>query len=305
MMTQWPLIAFTILAQMSVGSFLVLGVAYFFAKRKYGVEQAELLSDRALLAIGPVLGLGFIATFFHLGNPLAAYLAVLNVQTSWLSREILFGVLFAVAGGIFAILQWRKIGSPQGRNIVAWIAALLGLAMVYSMASIYTIPTMPAWNTFATHISFFATTFLLGALGIGAALVANTIYLQRKDPDCAEIQCTLLRGVLRWVVIGSIVLLGVELLVLPEQMAALASARLAYGATGMALFTGEFGGVFILRLALVFIGVAVLGLFQYHTTSLQGRERLLGNLAYAAFGLVLVAEVLSRFLFYATNPRMF
>jgi len=35
---EWALIAFTILAQMSVGSFLVLGVVHFFAARKDGMR---------------------------------------------------------------------------------------------------------------------------------------------------------------------------------------------------------------------------------------------------------------------------
>jgi anaerobic dimethyl sulfoxide reductase subunit C (anchor subunit) len=305
MTTQWPLIAFTILAQMSVGSFIMLGVSYFFAKRKYGVEHAELLSDRALLAIGPVLGLGLIATFFHLGEPIIAYLAVVNVDTSWLSREILFGVSFAVVGGIFAVMQWRKIGTPQLRNVIAWIAALLGLAMVFSMSSIYLIPAMPAWNTVATPISFFVTTFLLGAFALGAALVANYSYLKRRDPDCAEVQCAMLRGVLRWTVIISVLLLGVEILILPVQIASLVSGRLAFGLTGIELFASEYWAVFALRLILVFVGVAVLGVFIYKSASSPGQEQLMGNLAYLAFGFVLVAEVMGRFLFYATNPRVF
>ena len=52
---EWALITFSILAQMSVGSFIVLGAVHYFAQRKSGEKQADELSDRALLAIGPVL----------------------------------------------------------------------------------------------------------------------------------------------------------------------------------------------------------------------------------------------------------
>jgi anaerobic dimethyl sulfoxide reductase subunit C (anchor subunit) len=55
----WALITFTILVQMSVGSFLVLGVVHFYATRKAGMEEADRMSDRALLAIVPVLVLAF------------------------------------------------------------------------------------------------------------------------------------------------------------------------------------------------------------------------------------------------------
>jgi hypothetical protein len=56
-----------------------------------------------------------------------------------------------------------------------------------------------------------------------------------------------------------------------------------------------------LRLALIFAGAGILGFFVYQAASVPGRERVLGNLALSAFVLVLVAEVVGRFLFYATH----
>ncbi len=169
----WALITFTILVQMSVGSIWVLGVAHFFAARKYGAEEADRLSDRALLALVPVIALAFIASLLHLGNPFNAYRAVTNLGSSWLSREIFFGVIFAVLAFVFAFLQWRKIGPTILRTVIAWLAALDGLVLVFSMANVYMLQAQPAWNSWATPVSFFATTFLLGSLAMGAAFVAN------------------------------------------------------------------------------------------------------------------------------------
>ena len=146
-------------------------------------EAADQLSDRALLAIGPVIILAFIASLFHLGNPFNAYRAVSNLGSSWLSREILSGVLFALTGGLFAIMQWRKIGSETLRTIIAWIAALIGLFFVYAMSNVYMMRTVPTWNTWYTPVSFFTTTFLLGALAVAVAYVATFAYLARKKPD--------------------------------------------------------------------------------------------------------------------------
>src|SRR5512141_3045797 len=100
---EWALVTFSVLAQMSVGSFLILGLVHFLAQRRAGLAQADRLSDIALLAIWPVLALGLLASLFHLGNPLNAYRAILNVANAWLSREILFGVLFAGVGFAFAV----------------------------------------------------------------------------------------------------------------------------------------------------------------------------------------------------------
>lgn len=300
----WALIIFTVLAQMSVGSFLVLGIVHFFAVRKAGEEQADRLSDYALLAIGPILILGMLASLFHLGTPINAYRAVSNVATSWLSREVLFGVLFAVFGGLFALMQWRKIGSFTLRNVIAWIAAILGIALVFSMSQIYQLAAQPAWNTIATPISFYTTTLLLGVLAVGAAFVANYRYVQRDDPSCAEAQCELLRATLRWFAIAAIVLLGVEILVIPLQIAYLAGATNSAAVASAQLMYQQYGAILALRLAFVFIGAGILGLFIYRNAVSPGRERIMGNLAYGAFALVLISEVLGRFLFYMAHVRI-
>ena len=294
---EWALITFSILAQMSVGSFIVLGAVHYFAQRKSGEKQADELSDRALLAIFPVLGLGLLASLLHLGNPINAYKAVANLGTSWLSREILSGVLFAVFGFGFAVMQWRKISTFAVRNLVALVAALVGIVLVYSMAMVYALPTRPSWNLVTTPISFFVTTLLLGVLAMGAAFVANYWYVQRKNPGCASDQCVLLRDSLKWIAVASIVLLGCQFVVVPLALT-LAAASGASASVG--LMAGVYGVVFVLRLVLVFLGAGVLGIFVYRAAQQPGQENLLGTLAYAAFALVLVGEVLGRFLFYAT-----
>ena len=52
---EWALIVFTILTQMAVGSFVVLGIVHYFAARRLGLAEADRVSDRALLTIGPVI----------------------------------------------------------------------------------------------------------------------------------------------------------------------------------------------------------------------------------------------------------
>jgi anaerobic dimethyl sulfoxide reductase subunit C len=295
----WSLIAFTILAQMSVGAFVILGIVHAVALRQAGEAEASRLSNRALLAIGPVLILGMLASFFHLGNPVNAYLAMANLGSSWLSLEIFFGVIFVILGGIFAIMQWRNMASFAVRNVIAWLAALVGLGLVYAMARVYMLEAQPAWNTPVTLISFYTTTFLLGGLAIGAAFVANYTILRNKADVNLEVQAQLLRDSLRWIAMLSIVLLGVVLVVMPLYVASLSAGGPVAQASAN-LLVEEYGFLFGLRLALVFIGAGLFALFLYRNAMTPGREQLLGNLAYAAFALVFVAEVMGRYLFYAT-----
>ncbi len=297
---EWALIIFTTLTMLAVGTFVVLGIVHFFAARKFGVKEAERLSDRAMLAVGPITALGLLVSLLHLGNPTSAYRAVTNFDSSWLSREILFSVIFFVIGGVFALMQWRKIGSNLVRNIIAWIAAIVGLAAIYSMSRIYMVPVQPAWNTPFTPLNIFVATFLLGTLAIAAAYVANYAMIHKKAPEDCEVQLEILRSALRWISIAAVVLVGIELVVAPLYLAYLSSGNAAAVESASRL-ASEFGAVFALRLVLAFLGAGVLALFLYQNAASSNKEKILAVLTYSAFLLVLVSEVLGRYLFYAAH----
>jgi len=297
----WALIVFTILAQTSVGALWVLLVTRYFAGRKYEMEEVDRLTDRALMAIGPVIVLGGVASLFHLSRPFSAYLAVVNIGTSWLSRESFFGAAFAALVIVFAILQTRKIGTISLRNVIAGLTALVGLGLIVSMSSVYMLPTYPAWDSWVTPVTFFTSTLLMGTLAVGAALVANYVYMQRKEPDYADAQSMLLRGTLRRIALAAVLLLGVEFVVLPIYLALLAAGPRAALLSAQLMAAGPFSWALVLRVTLAFFGAVFVSMFMYQNTINPGQEKMLGKLTYVAFVLVLLAEVLGRFLFYMTK----
>lgn len=302
--SELALVIFTIAAQMAVGAFLVLGGVHFFATRFAGSEEADKLSDLALYAIGPVLVIGLIFSVFHLGNPLSAPRSIMHLGTSWLSREILFGVLFAGSGFVFAFMQWRKLGSPALRSSVAWLTAILGVGLVLSMAMVYyTLPAVPAWNNLATPLSFFTTTLLLGALAIGAAFVAAYAYLHARKQAESVKQREILEITLRWMALVALVMLGVHFVIQPLYMATLATGGPAAERSASILIE-EYGLLFSLRLLLLFLGAGVFSLFIYKVARNAENFRLVSTLAYSAFALVLVGELIGRFLFYASFSRL-
>jgi uncharacterized integral membrane protein len=67
---------------------------------------------------------------------------------------------------------------------------------------------------------------------------------------------------------------------------------------------GAYGWALVLRVILAFVGAGVLAVFLYQNAMSVGHEKMLGTLAYTAFVIVLVAEILGRLLFYATNIRL-
>lgn len=302
--SELSLVIFTIAAQMSVGAFLVLGGVHFFAARHAGIEEAEKLSDLALLAIGPVMALGLIVSFFHLGNPINGWRAITNLATSWLSREILFGILFAGFGFLFALMQWRKLGSSELRTAVALAAAALGVGLVASMAMVYyTLPAVPAWNNWATLASFFSTTILLGALAISAAFVAGYTYLQRRGENETEKQREILTITLRWMALIAVLILGFQFIVLPLYMGYLAVSGPTAERSAEILVV-EHGLLFAMRLLLIFLGAGVFSLFIYVVARNSQNIRLMSTLTVVAFVMVLAGELIGRYLFYASFARI-
>ena len=112
-----------------------------------------------------------------------------------------------------------------------------------------------------------------------------------------------MRAMLRGIAVAAVLLVGVELVVLPLSMATTAVGSTA-GLASVQLMIGAYGWALVLRVVLAFVGAGVLAVFLYQNAMSVGREKMLGTLAYVAFVMVLIAEVLGRLLFYASHIRI-
>lgn len=303
MLSELPLVIFTIIAQMSVGSFVVLGLIHLFGGRA-GRDVIDKVSDPALYAIGPILTLGLLASMMHLGAPIRAINALRHLDSSWLSREILFGLLFAALGGAFAFSQWFKWLTPRLRQALAGLAALVGLALIWSMTMVYLLPTVPAWDSWATPARFFATTFLLGSLAVGAALVITADVRRRRGAATDEASDKVIMSSLRGIAIGAIAMLGLEFVVLPLYLGRLATDGSAAATESAAALVTTYGTYAVVQLVLVFLGVALLGVFLSRLAKRLSTARMLAIAPVAAFVLVFAGEIIGRMLFYASYARV-
>ena len=237
-----------------------------------------------------VLSAGLFAALFHLSTPLQAARAVVNFSTSWLSREIVFGSLFAVLLGTMAWRERRAASFP----LAAWLprfTAAAGLAFLASQTAIYLLPAQPAWNSFATPAAFGGTALRLGILGVAAGLAG---------PAAAS------PAILRGLALAGILALALEFAVVPLHLAALAGEPSAAAAASVQRLTGDYGGVLLLRLGLLAAAAAALGgvVALARGPLPPSRQRLAAALTSGALGLVLVSEVCGRFLFYAMRVRV-
>jgi anaerobic dimethyl sulfoxide reductase subunit C len=152
---EWPLIFFTLISQTVAGIVFTAAVLSFWKPVPRTVTRAIPVS--ALLMVTALL-----ISFFHLGSPLKAVYAFSNLQSSWLSREILSASLFCSL-----LVVWSgsmKLAPRHGiidRSMLL-LSFLAGITMVYTMGRLYMIQTVPAWNTGSVLIDFFTSAFVTG-----------------------------------------------------------------------------------------------------------------------------------------------
>ena len=123
-------------------------------------QLAAKLTDKGFLAAGILMALAMVISLFHLGTPGGAYRAIFNLGSSWLSREIFFaGLFFALTVACYYLARKDRFHA-----FLAWISSLVGLLVIFNMASIYMSTIRPAWTDINTVLAFLGTTFF-GAVG--------------------------------------------------------------------------------------------------------------------------------------------
>ncbi|MGO1592048.1 MAG: dimethyl sulfoxide reductase anchor subunit family protein [Ancrocorticia sp.] len=178
-----PMILFTVIGQMSVGSIWILGLIHIYGyAKKMKPETIDRITNAAMYAAGPLLVLGFFAAFFHLGDPFNALNTLRHMGSSWMSREIGAGVLYGAVGLVFAACQWMGWFSRWVRQVLAGLTALAGLLLVITMAGVYfSVETIPAWHNASVWIFFFSSAILTGSLAVGVALMVTWNMQARRD----------------------------------------------------------------------------------------------------------------------------
>jgi Fe-S-cluster-containing dehydrogenase component/DMSO reductase anchor subunit len=158
--SHFPLVLMLTLTQLSVGGFMWLSALSSITTS----NQGDLLATLSL-----VFGFaGLLVSIFHLGRPHLAWRAVLNLRTSWMSREIALFGLFATAAVLHAMsraeaLVFGAASFPNFRLISCWFTLAAGLLAVFCSVMIYDDTHRVFWNSKRTSIRFFGTTLLLGA----------------------------------------------------------------------------------------------------------------------------------------------
>lgn len=170
----YSLVFFTLLTGLGVGSACVAAVAAIIEAVNGTSRREPIVKAGAILAF-PAVVLGLIASTFHLAKPFNFLVGLSNVGSAHISNEGVLGILFAIAAvlliGTWVVKELRSI-----RTLLAILAGVFGLGLLYVQAMAYaTARPIPAWNTPATVLLFFASALALGVLGVATLLSTGLI----------------------------------------------------------------------------------------------------------------------------------
>jgi len=299
---EWALPVYTILIQMSVGMLLVLWTLRLFVGNKIDKELIDKLVRDPLLIIDITIIFGMIGAHFHLSRPYLSFLAVSNFRTSWLSREIVFTVLFFLSTAALWFIQWHRNGFWGLKTALGWLAIFFGVVTVYCMGRIYLLPTQAAWNMPETILTFYGSMLLLGVMALAAILIMDLRFMEvRQKEALTEWIFFVNDAVKRLAVAAGVFLIPVFIVNLFYLYSLRTGTGLAQ--TSYDLLMKLYEPLLIIRFLLLLAGVIWLvvpvAMMRRATRSVQE----LFTPAYLACLLVMVGEILGRFLFYAAHIR--
>jgi anaerobic dimethyl sulfoxide reductase subunit C len=276
-MKKLSLILFTILSQAAVGAFWIIMIVQIY-KGTGNLFPFALIVTNVIMIVSLIIALG------HLGSPSIAFRAITNIRNSWLSREVFLASLFAALCAVFTYLQHTQMGSGNLHIGIALVAIFVGFLFIYSMGKLYMLKTVLWWNSILTPLSFFLTAIILGGLLINFTLMMDAS-IGKTTASSYSI------GVIPLMTGSIVLLLGLELLLVPTRMTRLLSGSNIQKGQVQA-FMSQYKHLYYLRLIVVLIGFIWLGIMLLTQNFNFG-------FYIVPFGLVILTELLGRYLFYA------
>ena len=231
-------------------------------------------------------------------------MAMRNIRTSWLSREIFFNVLFFLLSFLLLVLILFIDGRYRLKVALGWIAIAVGFATVYCMARIYLLPTQISWNSPATILSYYGSTFLLGTPSLIVILLMDIRYSEARDPGGTSLRVQVVTKAVIGLTVATI-LATIWIFVLDlVRISSLVKMEHDVAKTSLELLLELYQPILVLRFGLLILGAGWLVINICHIFRRKQDIKGMIGPAYLACLLIIVAEILERFLFYATHVRI-
>jgi sulfite dehydrogenase (quinone) subunit SoeC len=172
---------FTVTAGLGQGLFVWLALAGLGLGQPAGAQPwSPWVYTAGGLTSLVLLGVGLLASFFHLGHPMRAWRAVAMWRTSWLSREVIVLPVTMAAIFMWTVAHW--LGLHASTSAVATGLSVVAIALCFLLwfctAKIYScIKFLQEWAHWSTPLNF----TLLG-LASGALLMTVLLGFAGLEP---------------------------------------------------------------------------------------------------------------------------
>lgn len=300
---EWALPFYTILIQLAVGALIVLWTIRSLIRSRFSHQEVDRIIWNPLLVIAFTAAVAMAGAHFHLSKPFHSFLAVLNFGSSWLSREIVFTVLFFLNTMILLCLNYYRPNRRRWITGLGWLAIAFGILLIYCMARIYLLPTQVAWNSKTVIVSFYATALMMGSMAIACLMMLDLRFAEIKNANDVDLRAEVLRhsSVGLTILTSLLVLLSLALLFI--QVRELAQGDLI-ARTSLSLLVELYLPLFMMRMIFpVFACVSLLyAVGKMRRWKMAPQSLMLP--VYLSCLSIIVGEILGRFLFYATHIRV-
>ena len=300
---EWALPVYTILMQLAAGAILSLWALRWRIYPRFSLVEVDRITRNPILVILFTVIVAMGGSHFHLSKPFRSFYAVRNFQSSWLSREIVFTVaFFLLLSTVWMLSRYRK----ERRSLITflgWLAVLFGSIVVYCMARIYMIPTQVAWNSSTVVVSFFTTTVLLGTMAITCLLVLDLKFAEIQKSEDIKVRVQVIKYSLVWLALVAFAAVLASLAITFYQVYMLNQGD-SIAQTSFQLLSELYLPLLVLRLLSIIIGPVWLGYAIYHMHKNSLEPQGLFVPIYMSCLLILIGEIIGRFLFYATHIRI-
>lgn len=283
---EWPLVFFTLLSQLSMGIILAGLTVFLFMKNQNISSNIELKRMATFIAMS-AMAVALVLSFMHLAKPLHSVYALGNMGSSFLSREILLVSLFLFTLAVAWTSLRFGIPSPASFNFLYLAALVTGILLVWVMARLYMISTVPSWNTPFTILKFFNSGLLLGA---GAFMVV-VVFLHGKGIEISWVH-QVITILFYLMALGVFIHLITALLPVAPQEGMQSSFPMP--AIPFAWKAA--------RLLFLMLGFSLLAWWYPGFVSMTSRGA--PSWAYLAFILLFLSEICGRYIFYASYFRV-
>ncbi len=299
---EWALPVYTILMQLAVGTLLSLWIVRHRLRNRLEQNEIDLVIRNPILVIVFTTATAMLGAHLHLSKPWLSYLAVINLESSWLSREILVSMLFFVTAGTLWFVNHFWTHKWRLQTILGWIAVFFGLSVDFCISHVYMLPTQEMWNSPLVVISFFITTLLLGIMALVCLLMLDLKYAEFQKPDNVKLHVEVIKQNLPWISGAAATIFLFDFIITWGQLFQLRSGSIVMD-TSLRVLLELYSPILTMRLMLLVIAPVILGYTSYRIYTNKRTPQSMMPQIYVSCLMTLVAEILGRFLFYAIHIR--